>query len=51
MKGDLENAKKYANKVIQSEKFQFVNQEDLSTFMKRRISLSETIWGLYTVAI
>ena len=43
MKGDLENAKKYANKVIQSEKFQFVNQEDLSTFMKRRISLSETI--------
>ena len=51
MKGDLENAKKYANKVIQSEKFQFVNQEDLSTFMKRRISLSETIWGLYTTKI
>ena len=51
MKGDLENAKKYANKVIQSEKFQFVNQEDLSTFMKRRISLSETIWGLYTTNI
>lgn len=51
MKGDLENAKKYANKVIQSEKFQFVNQEDLSTFMKRRISLSETIWELYTTKI
>ena len=51
MKGDLENAKKYATKVIQSEKFQFVNQEDLSTFMKRRISLSETIWGLYTTNI
>lgn len=51
MKGDLENAKKYADKVIQSEKFQFVDQEDLSTFMKRRISLSETIWGLYTTKI
>ena len=51
MKGDLENAKKYADKVIQSEKFQFVGQEDLSTFMKRRISLSETIWGLYTTKI
>lgn len=51
MKGDLENAKKYADKVIRSEKFQFVGQEDLSTFMKRRISLSETIWGLYTTKI
>ena len=51
MKGDLENAKKYADKVIQSEKFQFVGQEDLSTFMKRRTSLSETIWGLYTTKI
>lgn len=51
MKGDLENAKKYADKVIQSEKFQFVDQEDLSTFMKRRISLLETIWGLYTTKI
>ena len=51
MKGDLKNAKKYADKVIQSEKFQFVNQEDLPTFMKRRISLSETIWGLYTTNI
>ena len=51
MKGDLTNAKKYADKVIQSEKFQFVDQEDLATFMKRRISLSETIWGLYTTEI
>ncbi len=51
MKGIWKTQKKYANKVIQSEKFQFVNQEDLSTFMKRRISLSETIWGLYTTNI
>ena len=51
MKGDLVNAKKYADKVIRSGKFKLVDEGDLSTFMKRRISLSETIWGLYTTKI
>lgn len=51
MKGDLENAKVYANKVIQSGKFIFADKMSLETFMKRRVSLSETIWGLYTTNI
>lgn len=51
MKGDLKNAKLYADKVIRSSKFTFVDKNALGTFMKRRISLSETIWGLYTTNI
>lgn len=51
MKGDLENAKEYADKVIRSGKFTFADKMSLETFMKRRISLSETIWGLYTTNI
>lgn len=51
MKGDLVNAKRYADKVIRSGKFRFENKENLATFMKRRVSLSETIWGLYTTRI
>lgn len=51
MKGDLKNAKLYADKVIQSGKFIFAAKGMLSTFMKRRVSLSETIWGLYTINI
>ena len=51
MKGDLVNAKRYADKVIRSGKFKFENKENLAAFMKRRVSLSETIWGLYTTKI
>ncbi len=51
MKGDLKNAKLYADKVICSGKFTFVDKNALGTFMKRRVSLSETIWGLYTTKI
>lgn len=51
MKGDLENAKKYADKVIQSGKFTFAIKSTLGTFITRRVSLSETIWGLYTTNI
>lgn len=51
MKGDLSNAKRYADKVIRSGKFRFESIENLATFMKRRVSLSETIWGLYTTKI
>lgn len=51
MKGDLKNAKLYADKVIRSGKFTFVDKNALGTFMKRRVSLSETIWGLYTTKI
>lgn len=51
MKGDLKNAKVYADKVIRSGKFTFVDKMSLETFMKRRVSLTETIWGLYTTNI
>lgn len=51
MKGDLMNAKKYADKVIRSGKFRFASKENLAALMKRKVSLSETIWGLYTTKI
>lgn len=51
MKGDLAKAKTYADKVIRSNKFRFVNSVNLGSFMQKTISLDETIWGLYNAEV
>ena len=51
MKGDMDNAKVYADKVIRSGKFRFVSKTSLGTFMQKTVSMDETIWGLYNAEV
>lgn len=48
MKGDLENALVYAQKVIDSDKFPLEDKLNLDQFVAGRLSSKETIFGIYT---
>ena len=48
MKGDLKNAKIYAQKVIDSHKFQLVDKTEVESMVQSKLSFKETIWGIYT---
>ena len=51
MKGDLDSARIYADKVIRSNKFRFASKTSLNTFMQKTVSMEETIWGLYNAEV
>ena len=51
MKGDLDSARIYADKVIRSNKFRFASKTSLNTFMQKTVSTEETIWGLYNAEV
>lgn len=51
MKGDLDSARIYADKVIRSNKFRFASKTSLGTFMQKTVSMNETIWGLYNTEV
>lgn len=48
MKGDLENAKIHAQKVIDSQKFPLVDKTEVESMIQSKLSFKETIWGIYT---
>lgn len=48
MKGDLKNAKIYAKKVIDSQKFPLVDKTEVESMIQSKLSFKETIWGIYT---
>lgn len=48
MKGDLENAGKYAVNVIESQKFPLVKVEEIEGYLAGTLSPKETIFGIYS---
>lgn len=46
-KNDMQNAALYAKKVINSDKFHFMEKTDLKNKLASVMSMKETIWGLY----
>lgn len=51
MKGDLDNALVYAQKVIDSDKFPLEDKLNLNQFVAGRLSSKETIFGIYTTGL
>lgn len=49
MKGDLNNAGLYAQKVINSEKFQLSEPYEIQSLVSGVLSFKETIWGVYSL--
>ncbi len=48
MKGDMTNAAKYAQQVIDSQKFPLVETAEVKDLYAGKLSTKETIWGLYS---
>lgn len=48
MKGDMENAGKYAQMVIDSKKFPLAESSEIKDLFAGKLSSKETLWGLYS---
>ena len=48
MKGDMANAAKYAQVVIESEKFPLADPTEVQNLFAGKLSAKETLWGLYS---
>lgn len=48
MKGDMNNAAKYAQMVIESKKFPLANIAEIKDLFAGKLSDKETLWGLYS---
>ena len=50
MKGDMENAAKYAQMVIESKKFPLAEPTEVQDLFAGKLSDKETLWGLYSTS-
>lgn len=48
MKGDMENAAKYAQMVVDSQKFPLADVSEIKDLFAGKLSDKETLWGLYS---
>ena len=48
MKGDMENAAKYAQLVIESKKFPLAEPSEIKDLFAGKLSPKETLWGIYS---
>ena len=50
MQGDMDNAAKYAQMVIDSKKFPLVEPNEVQNVFAGKLSDRETLWGLYSTS-